>query len=142
MSKPIYSLLILLAACNSAGEPEPDPNPAYTGPSPGTLILSDSSRLPDDLNEQYFKVELTAGDSVHKGTYNVLVSYGWNDAIGSLTFPGNGDPKLRPAIRKASEHDYIIGFYYDGDTSFHDYFLIRATRHTTEMKYIKAYTLE
>ena len=135
-------LLLLLLACNVPKSPKTTDmdNVAATVPAVNTVVASDSMPIPDELNELYFSVEVIATDKSANGTYEVLVSYGHNDASTQITMPEAEHP-ITPEIRRGEEPaTYILGFHYGADTSFNDYFLIKGGRRTIEMKYLKAYS--
>lgn len=114
----------------------------YPVPKPNTVVASDSMRIPDALNELYYSIEVIATDRSNKGLYEVLVTYGHNDASGQLSMP-EADKPIIPEVRRGSEpFTYIIGFHHGADTSFNDYFLVQAGRGQTSMKYIKAYSFK
>jgi hypothetical protein len=111
-------------------------------PAANTVVASDSMRIPDDLNELYFTIEVIAGAKSDKGVYEVLVSYGPNDASGQVVMP-EADKLIIPEVRRDTQQfAYIIGFHYGADTSFKDYFLVKADKGRTEMKYLKAYSFK
>lgn len=143
MKKRYFLILPVFISCSSLQEEKPLP-PAEAEnssvPAPNTVVASDRQRIPDPLNEQYCSVEVIATERSDKGVYEVLVSYGHNEASSAFTMP-DAEPPLIPEIRRDTiAFSYIIGFRHGTDTSFHPYFLVRAKKNQTEMKYIKAYS--
>ncbi|HTM66848.1 MAG TPA: hypothetical protein VL093_11035 [Flavipsychrobacter sp.] len=142
--RTIYLLLpILLLGCS-----QPDSKKKEIAverghaPAANTVVASDSMRIPDDLNKLYFSIEVIASPESDKGVYEVLVSYGHNDASGQVVMP-EADELIVPELRRdTAQFSYIIGFHYGSDTSFKDYFLVKADRGRTEMRYLKAYSFK
>jgi hypothetical protein len=140
----IYLLLpILLLGC---GQPESKkkemPVEKSNAPAANTVVAFDSMRIPDDLNKLYFSIEVIAGHESNRGVYEVLVNYGNNDASGQVVMPV-AEKLIIPEVRRDTQQfAYIIGFHYGADTSFKDYFLVKADRGRTEMRYLKAYSFK
>jgi hypothetical protein len=111
------------------------------GPDAGTIMAADSVRIPDLLNDQYFSVAIVATEYSFRGTYAIRAMYGANDAQSEITFP-RSSRKLTPLLRKGDEpFSYVVGFSLKGDNRFYDYFLVKAQKGQTEMKYLKVYQL-
>jgi len=142
--RSIYRLLpILLLGC-SQSRPEKKEMPVIKSDAPvaNTVVASDSMRIPDNLNELYFSIEVIAGPQSNKGVYEVLVNYGHNDASGQVIMP-EAETLIIPEVKRDTQRfAYIIGFHYGSDTSFKDYFLVKADKGQTEMKYLKAYSFK
>ncbi|MBS1776996.1 MAG: hypothetical protein JSS64_12025 [Bacteroidetes bacterium] len=127
-------MITILMSCNN---PSSKPPQSLILPE-SQLLITDSFRIPDQLNTQYFSVTITPkGDNNH-GIYQVNVKYGNNDAATEITMPQSD---LLPILRQTYNHSFLIGFK-TGDTTFYPYFLITAERGQTEMKYIKAYSFQ
>ena len=114
----------------------------YPVPKPNTVVASDSIRIPDPLNELYYSIEVVATDKSNKGIYEVLVSYGNNDASTQLSMPEADEPIIPEVRRGAEPFTYIIGFHHGTDTNFNDYYQVQASSGQTSMKYIKAYSFK
>jgi len=102
--RTIYLLLsILLLGC---GQPESKKKEMDVerghAPAANTVVASDSMRIPDDLNELYFTIEVIAGAKSDKGVYEVLVSYGSNDASGQVVMP-EADKLIIPEVRRDTQ---------------------------------------
>lgn len=111
---------------------------------PGSVLLADSIRIPDPLNELYYSVKLVANEHTHQGTYDVKVLYGHNNAETQITFPRGGTKKIVPRMQKGSEpFSFIIGFNYgEDDPTFYEYYLVKGAFGKIEMKYLKAYSFK
>jgi hypothetical protein len=136
----IISMIIIVAFATSCGNHSDTPKAsAKKYPKPGTII--DSAETPitnDPLNHFIFSVKVVADSNVSSGVYDVDVDYGLNFAEGQFTMPKGGED-LTPLIRKDNT-GFIIGFRVPNDTTFYDYFEVRASKKTTKMQYIKAYS--
>lgn len=142
MNRCLISLLLFFASCH---QPEREDTASRSEqqqvrPAPNTVVVSDRMRIADPLNELYFSVEVVTTAEQSKGVYEVLVTYGHNEASTRITMPDADEPLLPKLRRGAAENTYIIGFTHGRDTSFNDYFLIKGDNDKTEMKYIKAYS--
>src|SRR4051812_4824610 len=96
MRSPLLILLLaLVSGCSgrsgNQGQPAASDN-TVSVPLSGTVVDADSMLIPDPLNKLYFSVRLVANDNSRKGSYNVIASYGYNDAHGQLTMPDAGKP--------------------------------------------------
>lgn len=109
----------------------------------GTIIAADSMRFTEDkLNDFYFAVKVTTTEHSDKGTYAVEASVGPKEAASKFTMPRGGE-EVVPVLKKGDEpFSYIIGFYYNNDTTFYDYYKIAADASTIQMKYTKAYAIK
>lgn len=144
MNRSRFLLPLLLISCSEPETKQPvqEVSPTAHVPAANTVVASDSMRLPDELNEMYYSVEVVATHQSANGVYEVLVSYGHNDASTQITMPEAETPVI-PAVRRgAGPNEYIIGFRHGSDTTFNDYFLVRAGKGRTEMKYLKAYSFK
>lgn len=114
----------------------------YTAPPAGATIAADSMKLPDELNEQYFAVQIKSTEYSSNGAYKVLAHYGFNAAEGSFTFP-KGGRDIMPVLQKSEKpFTYVIGFYWGDDPTFNGYYEVSAQRGQIKMKYIKAYSFQ
>ncbi len=138
-------ILSLLSACNEVPEERKShkrQQGRYSVPVTNTVVASDKMRITDDLNELFYTIEVVATPRSDKGEYEVLASYGHNDASARITMP-EANPPLLPEIRRGNApYSYIIGFRREKDTSFKEYFQVQATKGKTEMKYLKAYSFQ
>ncbi len=111
---------------------------------PGIVVAADSVRIQDPLNETYFSVKVLTNERSREGSYDIKARYGHNDAFTTITFPKGGSKDILPALKRGdSPNEMIVGFYFGGERQqFYEYFLVRADRGSTEMKYIRGYTFE
>lgn len=109
---------------------------------PGTLLDADSMHYDeDDLNNFYFTVKLRTTKYSHRGTYAVETNLGPNIANTQFTMPRGAEEAI-PIVHKSSEpYTYIIGFYYNSDTTFYDYYKVSLYMGTIQMAYSKAYSI-
>ena len=109
----------------------------------GTLLAVDSMRFTEDeLNDFYFVVKLKTTEYSAKGTYAVEANVGPKVAASKFTMPRGGE-EVVPVLKKGNEpFTYIIGFYYNNNNSFYDYYMISADANTIQMKYTKAYAIK
>ncbi|HTN45238.1 MAG TPA: hypothetical protein VL098_02755 [Flavipsychrobacter sp.] len=143
----LISFLAGFCACQtepSKGTPEVEVEEEVKPLVPGTVLLADSMRVPDALNERYFSVKLVANEYTRQGTYDVQIRYGENDAVTQITFPRGGTEKIIPVLKKGKEpYSYIIGFRYGNkDPLFYEYYWVQATKDKIETKYVKAYSFK
>ena len=138
-------ILLLFCACGEKQNKETDTKAqeqhVFVPPAQGTVIAADSQRIhqADIAEDLYFSVKVIASDRVKYGTYHVKAEWGYNVAKDAFTLPEGGE-YLTPVLRKGDDmYSYIIGFRYGKDSTFYDYYLVRAQRGMIEMKYIKAY---
>ena len=110
-------------------------------PKPGTTVAEAQIPVTDDaLNHFVYSVKVIADSDIAEGVYDVDVDYGPNFAEDKFTMP-KGIEDIRPVIRNGGNpNTFIIGFRLPNDTTFNDYFQVEATKHTTKMVYIKAYS--
>ncbi len=110
-------------------------------PAPGTFITADSMPVTEDkLNKFMFAVSIVADSDIADGVYDVNAHYEYHDADGKFTMPKE-IKSARPLIRTGKDpYTYVIGFKIAGDTTFYDYFEVRATESSIRMEYLKAYT--
>ena len=142
----ILTIALFLFSCkNEASQKTTEETPAsYAPPPPGTILLADSIRIPDNLNERYFIVKLIANEYTGKGTYDVRIFYGHNDASTQITFPHGGTEPILPKMKKGNEPlSYIIGFYYgEEDTTFYEYYEVKGAEGKIETNYLSAYSFQ
>lgn len=146
---PLFlSILICLYACQTerAKEiPEDNVHEEEIKPlPPGTVLLADSMRISDALNERYFCVKLVANEYTRRGTYDVQILYGENDAMTQITFPRGGTERIIPEMKKGEEpYSYIIGFRYGHkDPLFYEYYWVKGAEGKIETKYLKSYSFK
>lgn len=106
-------------------------------------MACDSMRVTNDpLNHFYFSVKVVANEASKYGTYTIKASYGPNDATSQFTMPKGGEHFL-PVIQKGTEpYTYIVGFHYENNKTFYDYYQVSAQRGQIAMKYLKAYSFK
>lgn len=144
----LFIALILSAACNNTGSSSSEIEHFYA-PATGTVVAADSMKIEEDnLNELYYTIRITAGDSSAEGRYKLYAAHGYNEAKSEIVYP-KLTQGLKPAIRRDETipYSYIIGFRYNDDTTFHDYARVSANRMPgvqtqIELRYIKAYYVE
>lgn len=138
--------ILALSSCNNEGTKTTD-NTAQTVSEdikPGTLMAADSMAvIEDELNGAFFAVQVVATEhSAHYRSYKVVAHYGYNEAASEFTMPRGGE-HLKPVIKKSAlAYTYDIGFYYNGEPDFYDYYEVSANRGEIKMKYKKAYSLK
>lgn len=134
-------LVSALAACKNAAENR-DAATKTIHIKPGTVVATDSMVINNDSMIKYTcKIEVIADSAVDSGVYNVISDFGPNNAVNSFTLP-RGGANAKVVLKRGSGHyEYIIGFMLPGDTTFYDYYRVRSNKHTTQMDYIKAYSL-
>lgn len=137
MKKYLLPILLFINACAGSNE---DNQPKHTAPGTGTIMAADSMDVAEDkLNGYMFSVAVIATDSSINGEYDVEANWGNNMANSTIRMPHGGE-HLKPLLRKGAEpYTYILGFHFDTDTIFHDYYQVSADRGQIMMKYIKAY---
>jgi len=88
-------------------------------------------------------VKIITNEYSFRGTYDIAVMYGHNDATEQITFPQGGDKKITPVIRKSVEpFSYVVGFHYGDDRMFYDYYQVEANKGQIKMKYLLAYSFQ
>ncbi len=129
-----------LLSCNFFGGNPKRPNNSPLLPS-GSVIAADSIPVAEDqLNHTQFTVQVYTTDSLN--TYEIEANWGYNTAISTIKMPIGGE-HFKPLLRRGdSTYSYIIGFHFDKDTIFHDYYEVSARRGQIAMKYIRAYVME
>jgi hypothetical protein len=141
MIKYLIPVLLLTGACTTNSAPaDTETATKHKAPATGTIVAADSMDIVEDkLNGHIFSVSVIATDSSINGTYDVEAIWGNNLANSTIRLPHGGE-HFRPLLRKGdSAYTYILGFHFDTDTIFHDYYQISAARGQIMMKYIKAY---
>jgi hypothetical protein len=129
--------MLLLAACKGN-------NPTVAElPKIGEVVDSASMAFSEDsLNKFNFKIAVVADSYIALGAYRVHAYCGPDSAVGVFRLPKGGE-FYRPSIRKAlSANTYTIGFKIPNDTTFYDYFSVKASHKSFTMDYIKTYTLQ
>lgn len=142
MKKYLLPALLLVNACtaNNASTDTETVTSKHKAPTTGTIVAADSMDIAEDkLNGHMFSVSVIATDSSINGEYDVEAIWGNNLANSTIRLPHGGE-HFKPLLRKGdSAYTYILGFHFDTDTIFHDYYQISAERGQIMMKYIKAY---
>jgi hypothetical protein len=140
MIKYLLPLLLLAGACTNSAPADTETAIKHKVPATGTIVAADSMDIAEDkLNGHIFSVSVIATDSSINGTYDVEAVWGNNLANSTIRLPHGGE-HFKPLLRKGdSAYTYILGFHFDTDTIFHDYYQISADRGQIMMKYIKAY---
>jgi hypothetical protein len=111
---------------------------------PGSVMVADSMPIVENpLTKPYFSVKLISTDhTAHYGAYKVVADWGMNHAESEFAMPRGGE-KLKPVLRKGNEpYSYIVGFYYEDEAEFYDYYQVSAARGEIKMKYLKAYSFK
>jgi len=141
MKKLLFAALVLFAACKN--EPANTTKSDFTPPKSGTTVAADSILIEEDkLNHQYFGVTVIATDSSINGTYDIEAHWGFNMAVNTIRMPIGGE-HFEPILRRGTDpYSFIVGFRFDNDTAFHEYYAIDGQRGQMMMKYVKAYTLQ
>lgn len=137
---PIALVSSCLLSCNFFGNSSKSATNTPLLPS-GSVIAADSISIAEDkLNGSMFTVKIFTNDSLN--TYDVQADWGYNTAVSTIKMPVGGE-HFKPLLRRGdSTYSYVIGFHFDNDTLFHDYYLISARRGQIAMKYIRAYVME
>ena len=138
----------LLAACSANTTRDNKTHKAYKVPAGGTVVAADSMKIDDPLNDFYFTVRLISSkENDEPGTvsihYDIQADFGPNIANGKIVMP-RGANDLPLSLRRAADgsYNYTIGFTTGGDTSFHEYYLVKGTKSAIEIKPLKAYSFE
>lgn len=137
---PVFLLLCgFITACN----PRNAAHRKYNPPKAGSIVVADTIAIAEDkLNDQSFSVTVFTNDSSVNGSYDVAAAWGYNMANTSIRMPYGGED-FKPLLRKGdAPYSYIIGFHFNDDTIFHDYYEITAREGQIAARYIRAYTLE
>ncbi len=134
-------LTIMLSACSS--DMESTGNAATNTIKPGTEILADSIPiLEDNLNNQQFSIHVFTNDSSVNGSYDVQTEWGYNIATTTMRMPYGGENN-KPILRRASApYTYIIGFRFEDDTTFREYYEVSGNRGQIKARYTHAYTFQ
>lgn len=138
----VFSILCSACIISSCKYSSPkDNNMPVTDSKAGTIIAADTIPITEDkLNNSTFSVTVLATDSV--GTYDVEASWGNNFAQSTIKMPTGGE-HYKPILRKSSnDYTYTLGFHFDTDTIFHEYYQVSAQRGQIAMKYTRAYIME
>src|SRR5688572_22069999 len=98
MKWTIAAIMLLVAGCTATDEERNEPG--FPRVLPGEIVTADSMRIPDPLNVFYFSVKLVGNEHSATGSYDVVASYGHNDANTMITFPREGTEMIRPAMKK------------------------------------------
>jgi hypothetical protein len=137
---------LLSASCNNGekGKVKQAENNVEEHIEPGLVMVADSMPITEDpLNKPYFSVKLISTDhTTHYGAYKVVANWGGNHAESEFAMPRGGE-QLKPVLRKGKDaYTYIIGFLYEDQPEFYDYYQVSAAKGEIKMKYIKAYSFK
>ena len=129
----LLSLLTIVTAGCLSNPDEPQHTAVDTAevptPAPvvGETIAIDSMKVTDDpMHNYYFIVEIAGTDK--QGVYSVLGIWGLFLAESSFTM-SRGGKYLVPVLQRTNQpYTYNIGFYKDGDTTFHEYYQVKGQR--------------
>lgn len=134
-------ICILAAGCQGSHRTGKDTQRTHVSLLPGTVIAKDSMPVKEDkLNNFTFGITVSADSDVANGVYNIKVNYEYHTEQGQFTMPEE-IKNVRPLLRRADQpYTYIIGFKITGDTTFYDYYQVKATSSSIRMEYIKGYT--
>lgn len=110
---------------------------------PGVEILADSLPIAEDkLNNQHFSIHIYTNDSSVSGSYDVQTQWGYNIATTTMRMPYGGE-NYKPIIRRSSvPYTYIIGFNFEDDTTFREYYEVSGDRGQIKARYTHSYTLQ
>ncbi len=124
---------LLLLSCGSK-------TPVRVAPAAGTVVAADSIPIAEDpLNESQFTVKVTATEASDSGEYDIEATWGYNIANGTIRLPKDLE-HATPAIRRDTPaYNYMVGFFVEGDSTFHDYYSVAGERGAIKMKYVKTY---
>lgn len=109
----------------------------------GVEILADSvSVVEDKLNNLHFSIHVYTNDRTANGSYDVQTEWGYNIATTTIKMPDGGED-LKPILRRGSKpYSFIIGFKYDDDTAFNDFYEVQGSKHEIKTQYLKYYSFE
>ena len=145
----ILPIILLINGCSSNETANSRDESAWTPPPSGTLVAADSMKIDDPLNNFYFAVKLSVSPANKMSgnygfVYDMAIHCGPNKGVQQLTMPKGGD-NLKPLIRRAKDGspEFIIGFIpgkaYGGDTTFQEYYSVKAEGKNMSVKALKAY---
>lgn len=139
--------LMLLVSASLMHSCQPDgPKNNQTVQEPiksGVEILADSLPiLEDKLNNLHFSIHVYTNDRTANGSYDVQTEWGYNIATTTIKMPDGGED-LKPILRRGSKpYSFIIGFRYDDDTAFNDFYEVQGGKHEIKTQYLKYYSFE
>lgn len=142
----IILFFLLNASCKSEQHNEEN-KPAKALPehvAAGEMMAADSMPILEDLlNKPYFSVKVLSTEYTDNyGTYKVVVDWAKNHAESEFSMPKGGE-KLKPVLHKANEpYTYDVGFYYEDEPDFYEYYKVSAAKGEIKMKYSKAYSFK
>ncbi len=139
----LFAAACALVSCKQNGAGEKQEAQAEISKA-GQIIAVDSMAIEEDeLNRRVFSVSIiTTTESGSKGKYDIDASCGFNEAHSGFAMPKGGE-QLQPVLRRGTEpYTYVVGFYNNDDTVFHEYYSISAANCNMMMKYIKAYVFQ
>jgi len=133
--------VLLLYSCQSDA---PKSSEATAKPiKSGVEILADSLPvLEDKLNNFQFSIHVYTNDKTANGYYDVQTEWGPNIATTTMCMPDGGE-NLKPILRRGEQpYTYVIGFCYDADTAFNEFYQVQGSRGEIKARYLKSYTFE
>ncbi|RYY51524.1 MAG: hypothetical protein EOO06_00545 [Chitinophagaceae bacterium] len=142
----ILVLCTLLFSCKDAPTQSPgeENKTVEENIAAGLVMVADSMPITEDpLNKPYFTVKLISTEhTAHYGAYKVVADWAKNHAESEFAMPRGGE-QLKPVLRKSNEpYTYVIGFHYEDEPEFYDYYQVSAARGEIKMKYLKAYSFK
>ncbi len=140
------ALMLLMSAflMHSCQSDSPKNNQIVSTPiKSGVEILADSLPIAEDkLNNLHFSIHVYTNDRTANGSYDVQTEWGYNIATTTIKMPDGGED-LKPILRRGSKpYSFIIGFKYDDDTAFNDFYEVQGSKHEIKTQYLKYYSFE
>lgn len=137
---PLLLAISTLSACLSAGSVD---KTYRNSAKPGTLVSADSMDIAEDkLNNHLFAVYIYTNDSSQSGSYDIHMTWGYNSAMTTIRMPYGGED-FEPIIRRAQQaYTYQIGFHFNDDTTFQEYYQVEGNRGQIKARYTRSYTLQ
>lgn len=138
---PIYTSIIIYSACQSKQASNTANNTLKM--EAGTVVVADTNDIIEDkLNNHHFSVTVFATDSSINGSYDIETAWGYNTAYTTIRMPYGGE-HFTPLIRKGDRpYTYLIGFNFDDDTTFREYYEISGNKGQIKTRYTRSYTIE
>lgn len=148
----LLPVFMLAVACNNRSSTKSTDDATWTAPPAGTVVAVDSMKIEDPLNNFYFAVKLTSSPANDMpGTmgfvYDMDMHAGPNKGLQQLTMP-KGGKDLKPLIRRAKDGStmFIIGFIpgkdFGGDTTFQEYYSVKAEGKNISVHVLKSYSFQ
>ncbi len=99
----------------------------WTPPPVGEIVGQYEEKIVEDqLNNGTFKVVLKSTEESKKGIYKVMISFGANENVTSITFPNYGEQiNVQPVLKKGNQsYHCLIGFKTDKE-GFKEYYEVK-----------------